>query len=185
MLCIRSWDIFLTKCKTRSTVYFLQVSWCRHGVGYQISDLLTVAMTCVYFGRPPPRLGKGTCWTISTAAAPLPSEYSRKHLLRAEPGSSLAAVVYCQCILVACIQPHTRLSQSCLVTHCVNVNSGWSASWLVPGIHSPFRPQSDSAWCWPIVGGLIATFFIHWRLSRYCVQFHEKQIDALVVRGGL
>lgn len=123
------------------------------------SDLLTVAVTCVYFGHPPPRLGQGTCWTISTAAALLPSEYSRKHLLRAEPGSSLAAVVYCQCILVACIQPHTRLSPSCLVTQCVNVNSGWSASWLVPGIRSPFRPQSDSARRWPIVGGLIATFF--------------------------
>lgn len=32
-----------------------------------------------------------------------------------------------------------------------------SASWL--GIGSPFRPQGDSAQCWSIVGGLIATFF--------------------------
>lgn len=122
---------------------------------------------CIFLLSPPPTLGKRTCWTISTAAAHLPFEYSRKHLLRAEPGSSLAAVAYCQWMLVGYIQLCACLKAP--LWQCVNVNSGWSASWLMFGIHSPFRPQSDSAWCWPIVGGLIATFlFIEEFQGTFC-----------------
>lgn len=57
------------------------------------------------------------------AAALLPSEYSRKHLLRAGPGSSLAAVVYCHKTLFV-----LNSSQSCPVTQCGNVSGCESAS---------------------------------------------------------
>lgn len=92
----------VTECKAKSPVYSLSYrSVCRHSVGHWIPDgLLTVTVTCGYFCPPPSVLGKYTCWTISTAAALLPSQYSRKYLLFTEPGSSLAAVVYYQCMLV-------------------------------------------------------------------------------------
>lgn len=100
-------------CKVKSTVS-LRVDI----VGYQIYSQLQWRVYIFALLRP--TLGKGTCWTISTAAALLPSEYSRKHLLFPEPGSSVAAVIYCQCMLV--VFDSTLVSELPHVTQCVNVN---------------------------------------------------------------
>lgn len=91
-----------------------QVCPCR--VSCQIALLLSIAVTCVYFCLPPPLRGKATCRTMSGAAAPVRQEYSRNHLLWAEPGCSTAAVAHGWCMLLGCTRLHTR--HSCLVTRC-------------------------------------------------------------------
>lgn len=142
----------------------------------QMAVLGTV--TCVFFAIL--SLENVTRWTVSRAAAFLSSEYSRKHLLRAEPGSFLAVVVHCQCMLVI-----FNSFQSCLVTQCVNMNSAYGASWLVLGIRSPFRPWSDSYVMPAYCGKTECYLFIYWRVLRYFIKFHEKQIDVFVVAEGL
>lgn len=70
------------------------------------------------------------------------TEYSRNHLVSPEPRSSLAAVVYRQCTVV--VFDSTLVAGLPHVTQRVNANRAQSASWLLLGICSSFRPWCDS-----------------------------------------